>query len=100
MKARISRKLLPICAALLAVLGLLACSSPESEPAEPAKLRAPITLPSGFVEEDVSGTWGGAVGLTFSEDGRMFVWEKAGKVWEVLADGTRRNQPLIDISQE
>ncbi|MDX5435663.1 MAG: PQQ-dependent sugar dehydrogenase, partial [Pontibacter sp.] len=56
--------------------------------------------PTGFVEEPVGGEWEAAVGLTFSDNGdRMYVWEKAGKVW-IVEDGERLAEPLLDISEE
>ncbi|OKL38396.1 PQQ-dependent sugar dehydrogenase [Pontibacter flavimaris] len=56
--------------------------------------------PTGFVEEQVGGDWDAAVGLEFSPDGeRMYVWEKAGKVW-IVEDGEKRPEPLLDISEE
>jgi len=44
------------------------------------------TLPSNFTETSIpspvaNGTWNEAVGLTFSTTGRMFVWERGGRVW-------------------
>ena len=57
------------------------------------------TLPQGFVEEPVSGSWIQPVGLTFASDGRMFVWEKAGRVW-IVENGIKLPQPLIDIHDE
>lgn len=56
-------------------------------------------LPPNFYDETVGDNWNQAVGLTFSASGRMFVWEKAGRVWEV-EDGAKAAAPLIDISQE
>ena len=79
------------------------CSSTPSRSSHSDKVGSQseaITLPSGFIEEEVGTGWDNAVGITFSSSGRMFVWEKAGKVWEVQADGTRAAQPLIDLSQE
>ncbi|CAM3675037.1 PQQ-dependent sugar dehydrogenase [Pontibacter korlensis] len=56
--------------------------------------------PDGFVEEQVGGEWDAAVGLTFSDNGeRMYVWEKAGKVW-ILENGEKLEEPLLDISEE
>lgn len=56
--------------------------------------------PTGFVEEQVGDDWEAAVGMTFSADGeRMYVWEKAGKVW-IVENGKRLADPLIDISEE
>ncbi len=56
--------------------------------------------PTGFAVEQVGDDWDAAVGLTFSKDGtKMYVWEKAGKVW-VVKNGEKVPTPLIDISEE
>ncbi|MEO7080077.1 MAG: PQQ-dependent sugar dehydrogenase, partial [Flavobacteriales bacterium] len=39
------------------------------------------------------------VGFTFDANGRMYVWEKKGKVW-IVENGVRLTNPLIDISEE
>lgn len=57
------------------------------------------TLPAGFTSESIGGTWTDAIGLTFDANGRMFVWEKAGKIW-VVENGVRLSTPLLDISDE
>lgn len=56
-------------------------------------------LPPGFVDLPVVGGLSQAVGLTFAPDGRMFVWEKGGRVWNV-ENGQQAFQPLIDIREE
>lgn len=56
-------------------------------------------LPPGFVDEPVGGSWNQAVGVAFADDGRAFVWEKAGLVWNVEG-GVKALAPLIDISEE
>ena len=61
--------------------------------------RAATTLPAGFVEETIGGVWNEAVGLVFSGDGRMMVWERAGKVWTV-ENGVKSATPFLDISEE
>jgi glucose/arabinose dehydrogenase/regulation of enolase protein 1 (concanavalin A-like superfamily) len=58
------------------------------------------TLPPYFVEESIGGEWNEACGLTFDSSGRMYVWERGGRVWIVGADGVRLPQPLVDISEE
>jgi len=58
------------------------------------------TLPPYFVEEPIGGEWNEACGLTFDFAGRMYVWERGGRVWVVETNGTRLPQPLIDISEE
>src|SRR5438552_5434466 len=52
-----------------------------------------------FVEEAIGGAWNEAVGLTFSAEGQMFVWERAGRVW-LVENGVKQSQPLLDISEE
>lgn len=71
---------------------LVACDSAEADPGP-----APTSL--DFIDEAVGGDWDQAVGLTFAPDGRMFVWEKGGRVWNV-EDGVKAAYPLIDISEE
>ena len=57
------------------------------------------TLPAGFVEEQVGGTWNEAVGLTFDANGRMYVWERAGRVW-IVENGVKSSTPFLDIHDE
>lgn len=56
-------------------------------------------LPPNFVDLPVGGSWNQAVGLTFAPDGRMFVWEKGGRLWN-FENGQQAAQPLINISEE
>src|ERR1017187_10837257 len=43
--------------------------------------------------------WDNAAGVTFASDGRMFVWERSGRVW--LAGGASPlKEPLIDLPDE
>src|SRR5262245_18280274 len=39
------------------------------------------TVPPGFTQTIISGPWPDAVGITFEDNGRMYVWERTGKVW-------------------
>ncbi len=55
--------------------------------------------PAGFSDKLVIDGWSQAVGLTFDKNGRMYVWEKGGKVW-IVEKGVRYADPLIDISEE
>lgn len=64
-----------------------------------AALAGTSPVPPGFVDELVLAGWNQAVGLTFAEDGRAFVWEKAGRVW-IVDHGVKSAAPLIDISPE
>ncbi len=72
--------------------GLLAFSLFVAWPARAA-------LPAGFTDQLAVGGWDLAVGVSFAPDGRMFVWEKGGRVWTVI-NGVRDPAPLIDISEE
>lgn len=56
-------------------------------------------LPPNFFDQPVADNWNQAVGLTFAPDGRMFVWEKGGRVWNV-ENGVKAASSLIDISDE
>ena len=61
------------------------------------------SLPAGFVDTSVSRPdkrpWDGAAGVAFAADGRMFVWERTGRVW-LLADTAPHSEPLIDLADE
>ncbi|MGQ0629111.1 MAG: PQQ-dependent sugar dehydrogenase [Phycisphaerales bacterium] len=60
---------------------------------------AALGVPPGFVDEPVATGFEEATGLTFDDDGRMFVWEKAGRV-HIVENGVRLPTPLIDLRQE
>jgi len=75
------------------------CDDDETAPPEPAPKKAGLPLPAGFNDELVVADWDQPVGITFAENGRMFVWEKAGRLWEVV-NGVRAGTPLLDISEE
>src|SRR3954462_8532206 len=61
------------------------------------------TLPAGFSESIVpgpaDGSWNEAVGITFDETGRMFVWDRTGRVWFNDPHATAFSS-LIDIREE
>ncbi len=57
------------------------------------------SFPAGFTSESIAGTWTEAVGLTFDANGRMYVWEKAGRIW-IVENGVRQPVPLLDIREE
>ena len=64
-----------------------------------APLRIALALPPGFIEEDVGEAWDEVAGLTFDENGRAYVWERAGRVW-IVENGIKHATPLIDIHDE
>jgi glucose/arabinose dehydrogenase len=55
--------------------------------------------PSGFIDETISSDWNAPTGLTFDANGRMYVWEKSGKVF-IVDNGIKQPNPIIDISEE
>lgn len=57
------------------------------------------TLPTGFVQDPVASGWNEGVGLTFADNGSMFVWERGGRVW-IVEGGSRLSEPLVDIREE
>ncbi len=62
-------------------------------------LRAQV-LPDGFYDIPVATDLDFPIGVTFDELGRMYVAEKAGRVWLYDEEGQRSPEPFIDISQE
>jgi glucose/arabinose dehydrogenase len=66
--------------------------------ATPCFLQA-STLPANFAEETIGAGWNEAVGIVFSTEGRMFVWERGGRVWNV-ENGIKATNPFLDISEE
>ena len=65
-----------------------------------ALAQAPIiALPPGFVEDVVVGDLKLPTGFAFSNDGRIFFAEKAGRV-RIYQNGTLLPEPFIDISGE
>lgn len=66
-----------------------------------ALLAAPAlaSWPPNFFASSVGSGWNQPVGITFAQDGRMFVWEKGGRVWRV-ENGVKQSPALLDLSQE
>ncbi len=54
---------------------------------------------SGFVNQLISTNINVPTGLTFDANGRMYVWEKAGRVY-IFNGSTRVSTPLVDIREE
>ena len=61
------------------------------------------SLAVGFADASLSRPdgqpWDGAAGISFADDGRMFVWERSGRVW-LIADASAHAKPLVDLSDE
>jgi glucose/arabinose dehydrogenase len=57
------------------------------------------TVPPGFTESVLSGPWPDAVGITFENNGRMYVWERTGRLW-FKDPGDSSPSLLLDISEE
>ncbi len=62
-----------------------------------------MTLPPGFIEEEVGSLWTEPVGVAFDRDprgaNRVYAWERAGRVW-ILENGVNSFVPLLDIRDE
>src|SRR5450432_1391201 len=64
------------------------------------------TLPSGFSFSNIGSGWNQPAGAAFSKDGtKLFVWEKAGKVFMCTWNTStqvydKQNTPVLDISPE
>src|SRR5689334_22745028 len=56
-------------------------------------------LPTGFVEQTVTGPWVEPVGVTFDDNARMYVWDRSGKIWS-RDNGSNSWTLMIDISEE
>ncbi|MBP9079887.1 MAG: PQQ-dependent sugar dehydrogenase [Flavobacteriales bacterium] len=57
------------------------------------------SVPPEFNDAVVVSGFSEPVGFTFDANGRLYVWEKAGKVW-IVENGVPLPTPLIDISEE
>lgn len=55
--------------------------------------------PAGFTDQVYVDGMNQATGIAFDANGRMYVWEKSGKVW-IVENGVKNANPLIDISEE
>jgi glucose/arabinose dehydrogenase len=84
--------------ALLLLAGSLAAPLPPSEPNSSSQPNSRV-WPQGLLEVTVASGWQEPTGLCFADDGRMFVWEKGGRVWNV-ENGVKAAQPLINLSEE
>jgi len=56
-------------------------------------------VPPGFTETVISGPWSNAVGTTFENTGRMYVWEGTGQIW-FKDPGDPNYTLLLDIHDE
>lgn len=61
-------------------------------------MKAQVLEPN-FSDALVLGGWNEPVGATFDANGRVYLWEKGGKVW-IVENGVRLPAPLLDISEE
>ena len=57
-------------------------------------------LPPKFFDQVYLDNFATPLGFTFDELGRMYVWEKRGRVYIVDSDGQQLEAPLLDISEE
>ena len=65
-------------------------------------LRA-LTLPPGFSEQLIGSGWVDPVGIAIDPTpqgaNRLYVWERAGRVW-IVENGAKLATPLIDLHEE
>ncbi len=57
------------------------------------------SLPAGFSDALVLSGWSSPVGAAWDANGRMYVWEKRGRVW-IVENGVKLPTPLLNIEQE
>lgn len=76
----------------LVLRAVILCSSLLTALTTPAQ-----SVPAGFADVLVMGGWNAPQGAVWDANDRMYVWEKAGKVW-IVENGVRLPNPLIDIS--
>lgn len=57
-------------------------------------------MPEHFVENRVTNEIYRPIGITFTEDGTGYVWERNGVVHIIDADGQKLPEPLINLSEE
>jgi fibronectin type 3 domain-containing protein/PKD repeat protein/3-deoxy-D-manno-octulosonate 8-phosphate phosphatase KdsC-like HAD superfamily phosphatase len=62
------------------------------------------TFPPGFSEVNIprpdgAATWNEAVGMQFQANGRLWVWERGGRVW-IVDDANPVTSAIMDISPE
>src|SRR2546426_11353065 len=63
------------------------------------RLLSAATVPTGFADISMGGYWPEVAGLTFDDTGRMYVWERAGRIW-IFENDVQLPTPLLDISDE
>lgn len=76
-----------------------ASDGPPSIGEDPGSEETSAVLPPGFVDQLVLADLNQAVGFTFAADGRMYLWEKSGRIWIVENDAMLPT-PFLDISPE
>lgn len=76
-----------------AVVALLLCTAALAAPPAAA-------YPTGFVDELVAAVPGGPVVFTCSPDGRYFVGDVFGSIYEVASNGTLNPAPMLTLTVE
>ena len=57
-------------------------------------------LPPDFYDQKLPLDFENPMGLTFDEDGNMYVWLKGGQVYWIDQEGEIQQEPMIDLSEE
>ena len=57
------------------------------------------TLPAGFIETTIDGTYEDFVGVAFDAIGSVYAWDRLGRVW-IIENDVKLPTPVLDISEE
>lgn len=95
---KVKKKYVPAIMMCIATITALTVATTRSLAADDRAGRESVpTLPPGFILEEFGGNWHEAIGVSFADDGTLFAWERAGRVYMF-----RNNQwyTPIDIREE
>ncbi|MEL6634203.1 MAG: PKD domain-containing protein [Bacteroidota bacterium] len=62
-------------------------------------LAGAFAQPTGFLDQVYVSGFSTVIGLTFDDNGRMYVWERDGRVF-IVDDGIKVSAPIIDLRDE
>ena len=82
---------IPMLSAMISAIALLLF------PASASAATLPVNFTESVINSSTGSTWNEAAGITFADDGTLFVWERTGKVW-MLHDNAWHN--VINITEE
>ncbi|MEL6844381.1 MAG: hypothetical protein AAFP02_14310 [Bacteroidota bacterium] len=62
-------------------------------------LAGAFAQPTGFLDQVYVSGFSTVIGLTFDDNGRMYVWERDGRVF-IVDDGIKVSAPIIELRDE